>query len=85
MKRFLDYLKFKLPFLEFLVGVGLVVLIFAIAIIFVKCVRYSASNPIDSSYQVYCIENIKYVSVNGMLTAKYTISGEIETCDLEEI
>jgi hypothetical protein len=85
LKKFLNYIKFKLPFLEILFSLGLIVLVCALAIIFIRCVRHSNSNPIDSSYQVFCIENIKYVSVNGMLTAKYTVTGEIETCDLDEM
>lgn len=51
-----------------------------VKIFYVDKIQY----PISDNYEVFCIENVRYVSVNGMLAPKYGTNGEIEQCELEE-
>lgn len=87
MKKFWDYIKNDFNGLAFIGAFG--VLIAGIAIMAVSYSVHKYLNrqnfEIFDSYQVYCIDNVRYVSVKGMLTVKHDLSGEVETCELEEI
>jgi len=62
---------------------------FVFALILLVFVSYFLSpnktlHSTNSSYAIHCIENIRYIEMNGHFGPKYSTSGEVETCELEE-
>lgn len=79
----MDCLDRSSPMIVVVTGIVSIVTITIVGVYFLNMPH---TQKIDvSSYEVFCIENVRYVSVKGMLTTKIGLDGNVEHCELEEL